>query len=264
MQTLGFIGTGKMAKAIATGIYNSNKDIEIFVFDKNENNYDYFKKFDVNFCSVGKEVVKKSSYIVLAIKPQNYLEVLEEIKDEIGKDTVLVSIAAGIGEDFLTSFLGFTPKFVQVMPNTPLLLGFGSVAVCRGKKVLDSEFCFAKEIFSKSGFVCEIPKDKMNDIISINGSSPAFIYYFTKGFLNFAEKKQIGREKALKLFCHSLIGSAKMILNSDGNLDKLIDDVCSKKGTTEKGIETLKENNFLNIIEKTCEETSKRAFELSK
>lgn len=264
MNKIGFIGTGKMAKAIITGIFNSIKNLRIFVYDRSENNYSYLKKLNVSFCDSGKEVVKNVKYVVLAVKPQNYTEVLEEIEEKINEETVIISIAAGIGEEFLTSYLKFTPKFVQVMPNTPLILGAGAIAICKGKNVLDFEFEFAKEIFSKSGFVCEIPKDKMNDIVPINGSSPAFIYYFAKGFLDFAEKKEIEKEKALKLFCYSLIGSAKMILDSNKTIDELISDVCSKKGTTERGIEVLKENDFLKIIEKTCEETSKRAFELSK
>ena len=176
----------------------------------------------------------------------------------------MISIAAGIEEKFVSSFFKFKIKFVQVMPNTPLLLGYGAIAICRGENVLDFEFDFSKGIFSKNGFVCEIPKEKMNDIIAINGSSPAFIYYFAKGFLYFAEKKEIDKDKAMKLFCYSLIGSANMILKSDRTIEQLIEDVCSKKGTTEKGIEILKKHDFLSIIIKTCEETSKRAYELSK
>ena len=261
METIGFIGTGNMAKAIITGNFEQSS---IFAYDKNQNNYEYLKKFNVKFLENGKDVVKNSKYVVLAVKPQNYVEVLEEIKDEVKKENVLISIAAGIGEEFVSSFFKSDVKFVQVMPNTPLMLSFGSVAICRGKQVLDFEFEFSKQIFSKNGFVCSIPKEKMNDIIAINGSSPAFIYYFAMGFLEFAKKKDIDQEKALKLFCHSLIGSAKMILNSNKPIEQLIKDVCSKKGTTEKGIEVLKENNFISIIEKTCEETSKRAYELSK
>ncbi len=264
MNEIGFIGAGKMAKAIITGIFNSADNLKIFVYDRSKNNYSYLEKLNVSFCENGKDVVKNAKYVVLAVKPQNYVEVLEEIKEEVNEKTVIISIAAGIGEEFLASYFDFNIKFVQVMPNTPLLLGAGAVAICRGKNVLEDEFKFSKEIFSKSGVVCEIPKEKMNDIVSINGSSPAFIYYFAKGFLDFAERKQIEKDKALKLFCYSLIGSAKMILDSNKTIDELISDVCSKKGTTEKGIEVLKENNFLKIIEKTCEETAKRAFELSK
>ena len=122
---------------------------------------------------------------------------------------------------------------------------------------------FSKKIFSKSSFICEIEKEKMNHVIAINGSSPAFIYYFAEGFLNFAKKSKINEENALKLFCYTLIGSAKMMLESNKPISKLIEEVTSKKGTTEKGLEVLKENSFLKIIEKTCEETTKRAIELS-
>ena len=264
MESVGFIGTGNMAKAIICGILKLEENFKIFCYDKIKNNYEYLKKFNVFLCEDYSEILSNCKYVVLAVKPQNYLEVLKGIKPLIKKGTVLLSIAAGISEDFVFSFLGFEPKFIQIMPNTPLTLGFGAVAVSKGKHVEEFEFNFCKKIFSKSSFVCEVEKEKMNHVIAINGSSPAFIYYFTKGFLNFAKKSEIDEENALKLFCNTLIGSAKMMLQSNKPISKLIEEVTSKKGTTEKGLEVLKENNFLEIIEKTCEETTKRAIELSK
>lgn len=264
METIGFIGTGNMAKAIICGMLKSKEKFNIIGYDLNKNNYPYLKELNVKLCDSLKEVVNEAKYVVLAVKPQNYVDVLNEMKDLTLNDSVLISIAAGIDEKFVSSFLKLDVKFIQVMPNTPIILGCGAIAICKGNFVENLEFDFAKKIFSLCGEVCVLDANLMNYVIPINGSSPAFIYYFAKGFLNFAENNNIEKEKALKLFCNSLIGSAKMMLNSNKDVDELIKEVTSKKGTTEKGLEALKQNDFLKILEKTCEETAKRAFELSK
>ena len=264
MENLGFIGTGVMARAILTGIFKKQKGWNIVCYDKNEANYSFLKENNVKFCSSCSGVFACCKYVVLAVKPQNYVEVLSDIKDVIGTNTVIVSIAAGINAEFVNAYFGFSVKFVQVMPNTPIKIGFGAVAISRTENVEDFEFSFAKDIFSNSAVVCEIPKDKMNCIVPINGSSPAFIYCFAKGFLNFAKKNDIDEHVALELFCNSLIGSAKMMLDCGKTIDELICEVNSKKGTTQEGLNVLNEHNFLGIVEEVCEKTAKRALELCK
>ena len=264
MNTVGFIGTGQMAKAIISGLYSNKIGMRAMAYDINRNNYDLLGRMGVVICQSSPEVVKRCEYIILAVKPQNFPDVLSQIKSELSEKNVIVSIAAGITQEYVADAIGFVPKFVQVMPNTPLLIGHGATAIARGTEVDDKSFNFVKKIFSISGEVYTVPADKMNDIIPINGSSPAFIYAFAKGFLNFARQKGIDEETALNLFCASLKGSAQMLLSSGKSPDDLIKDVSSPGGTTLAGLSVLEENRFVEILEKTCEQTSKRAFELSK
>ena len=264
LNTVGFIGTGKMAKAIISRLYSNKIGMRAMAYDISRNNYDLLSKMGVVICQSSAEVVKRCEFIILAVKPQNFPEVLSEIKSELTEKNVVVSIAAGITQEYVAKAIGFVPKFVQVMPNTPLLIGQGSTAIARGTKVDDKSFNFVNKIFSLNGQTYVVPADQMNDIIAINGSSPAFIYMFAKGFLNFAKRKGIDAETALNLFCASLTGSAQMLLSSGKSPDGLIEDVSSPGGTTLAGLAVLESNNFVEIIEKTCEQTSKRAFELSK
>lgn len=263
MEKVGFVGTGVMAKAIIKGVVDSGFDAQIYGYDLHKNNYEFLSEKGVKCCSNLNEILNCCSFVVLSVKPQNMAEVLNEIKLNFNKKIVIVSIAAGIDEAFVASILGEGIKFVRVMPNTPLLLGKGAVAISRGGVVDEESFAFVKKIFETGGVVCEIDESQMNDIIAINGSSPAFIYSFAKGFLNFAKKKNIDSDVALKLFCASLVGSATMMVNSNKSVDELIADVSSKGGTTVAGLSVLEGFNLTEIVEKTCEKTAERAFELS-
>lgn len=253
-----------MAKAIISGVYSNKICMRIMGYDINKNNYDIFNKMGVVICSSIEELIKKCEYIVLSIKPQNFPEVLESIKPVLTENHVIISIAAGITEKYISDTLGFLPRFVQVMPNTPLLIGKGSTAIAKGSTVDDDAFNFVRKLFSISGKTFVIPIEKMNEIIAINGSSPAYVYMFAKGFLNFAKEKGIDEESALNLFCASLEGSAEMLLNSGKNPDELIKDVSSPGGTTLAGLSVLEANHFVEVIERTCDQTLKRALELSK
>lgn len=263
-KKIGFIGTGNMAKAIINGLVKSKFDAQIFGYDINKNNYDFLEQNGVKCFESSNEMVEHSDIVVLAVKPQNMEEVLLNIKQNFDFSKVLVSIAAGIDESYVSKILDKKIKFVQVMPNTPLLLQSGAVAMCRGNQTNIDEFDLVKQMFSKSSVVCEVSSNQMNDIIAINGSSPAFIYLFAKGFLSFAKKRKINLEVAVKLFCATLIGSAKMIEKSGKSIDELIKDVSSPGGTTIAGLSVLNNYDLIKIVEQTCEKTVQRAHELSK
>ena len=114
------------------------------------------------------------------------------------------------------------------------------------------------------GICRRIPLDKMNEIIAVNGSSPAFIYLFAKGFMEFAEKEGISQETALPLFAQALIGSAKMLTDSGYTIDELIKMVSSPGGTTLAGLDALYEGRLTEIVGDACDRCTKRAYELSK
>jgi pyrroline-5-carboxylate reductase len=266
MISIGFIGAGNMGAAIIKGILGSSlsSSVSVFAFDTDSSKMEQLENLGVIACASPNEIVKKCKYVFLAVKPQVIEGVLESISGDVSKDTVLVSIAAGITDEFIRSKTAEWAKVVLVMPNTPLLLGEGASALAKVSPTTDEEFKLVCDIFSSCGEIAVIDKDKMKEIIAINGSSPAFIYLFAKGFIDYAKKEGISEEVAKTLFSKTLIGSAKMITDSGYSIDELIKMVSSPGGTTLKGLDELYKGNLTGIVDKACEACTKRAYELSK
>lgn len=266
MNKIGFIGAGNMGSAIIKGICSSDfsKGTKIYATDVDIEKVKALGKFGVKVAESIKALVKECKYVFLAVKPQMIEEVLENMASEVIKDTVIISIAAGISGEYIQSKTSTDAKVILVMPNTPLLLGEGASALSRLDTVSDEEFTFVCNIFGACGEYAVISKDKMKEIIAINGSSPAFIYLFAKGFIEYAEKVGIDAEVAKKLFSKTLIGSAKMITDSGYTVEELIKMVSSPGGTTLKGLDELYKGNLEKIVYNACESCTKRAYELSK
>lgn len=263
---LGFIGVGNMANAILNGILKdiSFKNIPIYTFDKDQEKSKSFEPKGVQSLTCAKDIAKSCNYILIATKPQVIEYVLNDIKDYIRPDTTIISIAAGITEKYIRSIINKECSVVTVMPNMPATIGFGSTAISDSCTIKKFQLDFVYSIFKSFGAVEYINEQKLNYIIPLNGSSPAFIYSFAKEFINFATQNQIEYQKALNLFCNSLIGSAKMMVESGLDIDTLIQNVCSPGGTTIEGLGVFKDNNFEKVISDACSACSNRAFELQK
>lgn len=266
MINVGFIGAGNMGYAIMKGIAGSemNGDIQLYAYDAYAPILDRLDDLGVVKCSSGADIVEKCEYVFLAIKPQQLDEVLGEISSAVTENTVIVSICAGISDEYIASKTVDNAKVVLVMPNTPLLLGEGATALSRSESVSDDEFGLVCKIFGSCGEVAVISKDKMKEIIAINGSSPAFIYLYAKAFIDYAKSVDIDEDVAKTLFAKSLIGSAKMITDSGNSIDELITMVSSKGGTTIAGLEQLRAGNLEQTVDNACKACTKRAYELSK
>jgi pyrroline-5-carboxylate reductase len=265
MTEIGFIGCGNMGFAIMNGISAQKaNDIKLYAYDCYEPALSKAENIGAYPCESAAETVKKSKYVFLAVKPQQLDEVLDGISSEVTEEKVIISICAGITDEYIAKKTINNAKVVLVMPNTPFLLGEGATALAKSDSVTDEEFSFVCNIFS-SGGICEVlPKDKMKEIIAINGSSPAFIYLYAQAFINYAESVGISQETAKNLFAKSLVGSAKMITDSGNSLKKLIEMVSSKGGTTIAGLEQLRAGNLNETVQNCCKACTKRAYELSK
>ena len=264
MKKVGFLGAGNMGFAIMKGITGSSiKDISLYAFDISEELCKRAESIGVNICTSENDIVEKCDYIFLAVKPQVLPGVLETIKSSLTADKVVVSIAAGISGEYLKTRTFPELKAVLVMPNTPLLLGEGATALSKVEPASDEEFALVCSIFDACGETAVLPADRMKEIIAINGSSPAFIYLFAKGFIEYAQEQGISAEAAEKLFAKTLIGSAKMITDSGNTIDELIKMVSSPGGTTLAGLDRLYEGNLVQTVKNACESCTKRAYELA-
>ena len=265
---LSVIGVGNMAKAIINGIQNSKSDIsEIILFDKNTQQYSVIAS---GHCKVsyGKSIscaVELSDTVLLAVKPQNFGEVLSEIRlaDE-HPNKHYITIAAGISIDTVSSALGGS-QVTRVMPNLPLTVGSGVSAICRSKNTTDANFSLACSLFSSIGSVLQIEESDMNKIISVTGSSPAYVLKFINAIYNGALQQGLTASKELlDSICDVFIGTAKLLKNSELSPDELISKVASKGGTTEKALLKLDEHDTDNAINQAMLACTQRAEELGK
>ena len=187
--------------------------------------------------------------------------VLDALK--LRKEQVIVSICAGISAEFIRSHTIPDARIILCMPNTPLMLGLGATALAKCDGVTDAEFSLAMQMFATCGIAEEIPESKMREIIAVNSSSPAFLYLYAKGFLEFAKAEGLDDGAALRLFAQAMIGSAKMMTDSGYSIDELIKMVSSPGGTTLAGLDQLYAGDLTDTVRKCCDACTTRAYELA-
>lgn len=261
---IGFIGAGNMATAIIGGLIGAGTPAsDICVFDMDRDKLTEFMKKGVCIADNSCNLTRDCDIVVLAVKPQNYSEVLQEISGCADVIKTFVSIAAGITIDFVRRGLNIQCPVVRVMPNTPLLVGKGATALCFSHNVSEDVRTVVSSMFSCSGVVSEFTEDKMDAIISVNGSSPAYFYLFAKAMADYAESVGIERENAMELICAAMEGSARMLKASGDDPDTLIKKVSSKGGTTIEALNVFYENELECIIKDAMAACTKRAAELA-
>ncbi len=258
---IGFIGSGNMAYALCSGISKNMINCEISVFDLDKSKYERFSKLGAVSCADMAELVSRCHYIFLSVKPQNFEAVLSEISATTYSGKVFISIAAGITTEYIKSFLQGVPV-VRVMPNLPLLCGKGACAVTFDSVISESEKEVVSLILETGGVCVEIPESKMNAVVAVNGSSPAYFFYFAKAMTDFAVENGISYDDAIKLISQTMSGAAEMI--KDGDLQKLIEMVCSPGGTTIEAMNVFKGNETDKIIFKAMTACADRSKELQK
>ena len=264
---IGFVGVGNMANAIIRALINVG-----YIDYSSLYLYDVLSEKLNDFCAQGAnklddlaEMPQKCDFIVLSVKPQNFPEVLTELKNKHSehKRTVFVSIAAGIETDSISSVLGEKTPVVRALPNTPMLIGKGVSAICRNEYVSDAEYDIACSLFESASDVIKIDESEMNRIISVTSSSPAYVFKFIKAICDGANRQGLDGDALKKAVCNMVIGASQMLLQSDKSADELISMVCSKGGTTERAVAELDSFKFSDGIVSAMLKCTERANELS-
>lgn len=265
---LGCIGYGNMATAILGGLAQKKllPTKDVFVYDPNEQRLEEASANGFSVAHSENEIIKNADMVLLAVKPKDFPPLFQKIDNEKNAEKVIfVSIAAGISIRKITELLGKQAPVVRVMPNTPLLLSAGTTALCHNHLVSAETFAFAKNIFACAGTVYELPEEQFNDVINLNGSSPAYIYLFAKIVAEFAVKNGgIPYDTALSMFSDTLKGSAEMLLRSGKTPDELIRAVSSPGGTTVAALNGFEETGFQQSLETGLLRCVQRAEEMGK
>lgn len=262
---LAVIGVGNMAKAIIEGILKVELDVsEIALYDVNEAQCTSLACLSDKFCvkATMSDAVATSDTVLLSVKPQNYVEVLSELKAIEGyEDKLYISIGAGISTEYIKKLLGDV-AVIRVLPNVPMLIGKGVSVICRNKDVLASDFDFVKNIFEAAGSAIEIEEDEMNRIIGVTSSSPAYVFKFIDSICRGAAEQGLATDGMLDAVCDMVIGSAMMLKGASETPDELIRKVASKGGTTERALSKLDEYRFSEGISEAMKACTARADEL--
>lgn len=269
MKSLAFIGAGNMASAIIGGMLKAGVPAgSLTVFDKLTDKLEAFRERGLNTAASLPEAVASSEAVLLAVKPQNFAEALGELRESgvCCKDKLFITIAAGISTEAVEKWLGCELAVVRVMPNTPLMIGKGTTALCRNSRVSDEDFAMAQSIFASSGMTMVIDEAQMNTVICVNGSSPAYFYHFIDAVVRSAMEQGLGLDErtVLEAVCSTVIGSAQMLLDSGKSAGELVRAVTSPKGTTERAMNVFYEEKVAGIIDRAMRECTVRAEQMSK
>ena len=261
---LGLIGAGNMASAILGGVLRQNlfPPQHIFVSDPQEEKRKALQELGVRTTTENREVAGWADLFILAIKPQVFDGVLEELSDEV-EGKCVISIAPGISSGYLTSRLKGA-YVVRVMPNTPLLVGKGATAIAQAPGVPKEKFQMVERIFSASGEVAILPEEQMDSVVAVNGSSPAFFFRMADAMVKGAESQGIDGATALRLAARTMEGAAAMLLEDGRTAGELTRQVCSPGGTTLAALTAFDEFHFEEMIIQAMERCTKRAIELGK
>lgn len=258
---IGLIGCGNMGKAILSGILQNNIEEKenIIVSRRSKKSADKIKdEYGVCVTLKNGEVAEKSELLFICVKPNLFSEISNEIKDCIKKDTIIVSIAAGLTISRLEALFGEDKKIVRVMPNTPSQVGEGMSAVTPNENAkADADKVLS--IFNSFGRAKMVPEKLMDTVTAVSGSSPAYIFMLIEAMADGAVQGGMPRDLAYEFSAQAVLGSAKMVLESGLNPSALKDMVCSPGGTTIEAVASLERNGFRNsIIEaiRVCREKS--------
>lgn len=262
-RKIGIIGCGNMGRAMLSALLKSSdiSNDDIIVSTKRENSAEKIRNdFKVKTTLVNSEVAEKSNILFLAVKPHFFKEVIEEIKDKINNDTIIISIAAGITISQIEEWFGKDIKLVRTMPNTPALVGEGMSAICPNKNITSDELNYVGKLYNSFGKYEILEEKDFHAFIALCGSSPAYIFMFIEAMADAGVKLGIPRAKAYKLVEQSVLGSAKLALETGKHPGVLKDEVCSPSGTTIDAVIDLERNGLrstvISAVEK-CAEKSK-------
>ena len=266
MALFGFIGVGNMGyPLLKSAISTFGKEEVIFTSATKEHKEAVGKELGIPYSADNKTVAGNCKYLVLAVKPQTYPLVLDEIKDIVTNEQIVISLAAGVTIAAMKEYFTKEVRVVRAMPNTPALVLQGMTGISFSQDSFSSEEReIIDQFFSSFGKYEVFEENLMNAVAAASGSSPAYVYMFIEALADSVVSYGIPRKKAYTLAAQTLLGAAAMVLQTGEHPGILKDNVCSPGGTTIAAVKALEENGFRNAIMKATDACIKRAEEMSK
>jgi pyrroline-5-carboxylate reductase len=264
-RKIGVIGTGNMGEALISGLIYSRSSIpdNIICSDIRKDKLKSIKgAYGVVTTSNNLDVVRASEIVIYAIKPQIMASVLKETAASLDMSKVIISIAAGVPLAAIESCLNKDLRVIRVMPNIAASVKEGAAAIAAGKHVLKDDLKIAKAIFDSVGKSVIIEEELMDTITGLSGSGPAYIFLIVDALADAGVKMGLAREDALFLSSQTVLGAAKLLMETKEHPGKLKDRVTSPGGTAIAALHTLEQGGLRTTLINAVEVATKRSKEL--
>lgn len=262
-MTIGFIGCGNMAQAMIGGIIKKQlcTEQDIIASAKTEATLNKVQgQYGIRVTLSNKEVVEQSDVVVLAVKPLYYEDVISEIRSSATKEQIFISIAPGKSLRWLADQFGSSEyKIVRTMPNTPALVGEGITGVTPCDSMEEADLQKVLTILRSFGKAEVIAESLMDVVVSVSGSSPAYVFMFIEAMADAAVADGMPRAQAYTFAAQAVLGSAKMVLETGMHPGELKDMVCSPGGTTIEAVRVLEEKGMRSSVIEAMKACTKKA-----
>jgi pyrroline-5-carboxylate reductase len=263
-SNIGFLGAGKMATALARGFIRAEIVFprEIMAGDVSAGALNFFsKETGAQTADSNTSVLAFANILFLAVKPDQVASVLAGFKRDFTKKHLLISIAAGVTLAKLEAGLPASARVIRVMPNTPALVGESASAFALGKNASASDGELAKRLLSAVGLALQVKENLLDAVTGLSGSGPAYVYQFIEALSDGGVASGLPREIATKLAAQTVLGAAKMVLETGEHPGALKDQVTSPGGTTIEGLHALEKGKLratvMNAVRAATEKSKK-------
>ncbi len=264
-KPIGFLGGGNLAEAFIRGLLEGGvvPAERISVSGPREQRMQELRdRYGVYATTDNVELVSRSQILLLTIKPQILERVLREVREHLGDDVLIISLMAGVGSSCIETRLERRARIVRAMPNTPALVRCAATAIAAGSHATDHDIELAKRIFDAVGLTVVVDETQLDAVTGLSGSGPAYIFLILEALADAGVKVGLARRNALKLAAQTVMGSAKLLLETDEHPGRLKDMVTSPGGTAIAGLHTLEQGGLRTTLINAVEAATIRAREL--
>jgi pyrroline-5-carboxylate reductase len=263
-KSIGFVGAGNMAEAMIRGLLRGDvfkpKQVTASA-PRQERQRELAEKYGIHASGDNREAARQS-IVVLSVKPQILSRVLDEIAETVSAESLVISIAAGVPVAAIQSRLRPATRVVRAMPNTPALVDAGATAIARGEHARESDLEDAKRIFDAVGVTVVLDESLLDAVTGLSGSGPAYVFLILEALSDAGVKVGLSRRTAQLLAAQTLLGSAKLLIETNEHPGRLKDMVTSPGGTAITGLHTLEHGGLRTTLMNAVEAATRRSREL--
>jgi len=265
-KVVGIIGAGNMGEVLVRGLIQSGKvkKADIIASDVSQDRLNYISEtYGVRTTLSNVEVVEKASIVIIAVKPQNIDDLLDELSHSSHEGHLFISIAAGVTTEKLAAKMHHQSGIIRVMPNAPASVLAGIAALYPGRNITTADLQRATSIFECVGRTVVIKNEALMDVVTgLSGSGPAFVFLVIESLSDAGVQLGISRKESSLLAAQTVYGAAKMLLETGRHPSELKDIVATPGGTTFAGLKMLERGNFRSTIMDAVEAATARSREL--